>query len=123
MGTPEIWPPTLTPVDERCDFDLDDLAREIAEIGIGSAILGLRQVNIRRRQLVRDVPALEPAVNAVLDQVEAVVEPASAIIGSLVSSLADAMPGSRGEQVHEAGLVIANMGPELLRLSGLTKRD
>ena len=115
--------PTLQRVDADGDFDLDALARELAEISVGTAILGLRRVNITRRKLVHDVPALEPVVNAVLSQIEATVEPVSAVAGAAVSSLGDVIAGERGAQLHDAGILLATIGPELLRLSGLTRRD
>ncbi|KAG1649265.1 hypothetical protein GQR58_029160 [Nymphon striatum] len=115
-------PPTLRSVEPSGDFDLDSLLQEFAEIGVGTAILGLRRLNITRRKLVEDVPALAPIVDGVLDQIEALASPASALLGAAVSGLGDAIAGERGEQLNEAGRVVATAGPELLRLSGLTHR-
>jgi len=123
MGTPCRCASTLPEVDPSNDFDFDELLTELAEIGVGSAILGLRRVNIERRKLVAKQPALEPAVNAVLDHIEAAAEPLSSIVGAVVSGLGDAIDGDRGDKLSEAGRTVASMGPELLRLSGLTKRD
>jgi len=110
-------------VERKADFDVDEFLTELAEIGVGTAILGLRRLNIERRKLVEEVPALEPVVGAVLDQIEALAEPLSTLAGAMVSSIGDALPGERGTKVSEAGATLADIGPELLRLSGLTKRD
>lgn len=110
-------------MDSFGDVNLDEFLREIAEISVGTAILGLRRVNIERRRISEENSHLAPIIDAVLDQVEALAEPASAFVGSMVAGIGDAMPGTRGEQVTEAGRLLATMGPELLRLSGLTKRD
>jgi len=123
MGTPNRCPPTLRIVDPSQDFDLDELLTELAEIGVGAAILGLRRLNIERRKLVEDQPSLAPAIDAVLDQVEAAASPISSIIGSVVCGIGDAIEGERGAQLTEVGQTLADMGPELLRLSGLTNRD
>jgi len=110
-------------VDGPADFDIDEFLRELAEIGVGGAILGLRRINIERRKLVKQVPTLEPLIDSVIDQLEAIAEPASGILGAMVTGIADAVPGVRGEQLGEVGQVLATMGPELLKLSGLTRRD
>ena len=123
MGTPCRCAPTLRSVDESGAFDLDKLLTEIAEIGVGTAILTLRRVNIERHRLVKEQPALEPIVDAVLDQIDAVAEPLSTLAGSVVCGIGDAIEGERGAQLNEVGRTLASMGPELLRLSGLTKRD
>lgn len=123
MGTPTRCPHTLDYVDGPADFELDDFLRELAEIGVGGAILGLRRINIERRKLVKEMPTLEPLIDSVLDQVEAIAQPASGLLGAVVSGIGDAIPGERGEQLGEVGRVVATMGPELLKLSGLTRRD
>ena len=110
-------------MDADGDFDVEEFLTELAEIGVGTAILGLRRLNIERRKLVKDVPQLEPIVDAVLDQVESLAQPVSSVLGAAISGIGDAIEGDRGDQLHEAGLLVANIGPELLRLSGLTKRD
>lgn len=109
-------------MDDLGDLEIDEIIRAISEIGVGAAILGLRQINISRRKLVEDVPALEPLVDKVLEQVEAISEPASAIVGSLVSSWASTIPGETGDKLAGTADLIADMGPQLLRMSGLTKR-
>lgn len=96
---------------------------ELAEIAVGTAILGLRRINVERRKLATDVPALKPAIDAVLDQVEALADPVSAIVGAALTGIGDAVAGERGTQLNDAGALVASIGPELLRLSGLTKRD
>jgi len=123
MGTPCRSAITLTGVDDRADFDLDELLTELAEIGVGAAILGLRRLNIERRRLVAEVPAMEPLVDTVLDQIDAFAQPVSSVFGAAVAGLGDAVAGDRGDQLTRAGQTIAEIGPELLRLSGLTKRD
>lgn len=104
-------------------LDLDELLREATEIGVGAAILGLRRVNISRRELVERVPAAKPVVNAALDGVEAIAPPLSLVAGTMVGAIGDALPGPTGERLVELGSTLAASGPELLRLSGLTKRD
>jgi hypothetical protein len=110
-------------VDESCDIDLDELLIEIAEIGVGATILGLRRLNIERRRLVKEIPTLEPVVDSVLDRIDALAQPVSSVMGAAVAGIGDALDGERGEQLRNAGQTIAEMGPELIRLSGLTKRD
>lgn len=110
-------------MDSPRDFELDDFLREFAEIGVGAAILGLRRVNIERRKLVDKNPSLAPAVDAVLEQVESIAAPASALLGAAVCGIGDAVAGEHGEKLNEAGRMVASIGPELLRLSGLTKRS
>ena len=113
---------TLLVVAEQGESDADELLTELAEIAVGTAILGLRRINVERRKLAREVPELKPAIDVVLDQVEALAEPVSILVGAALSGLGDAVPGERGQQLHEAADLVAAMGPELLRLSGLTKR-
>jgi len=108
-------------VDPAGDRDTEELLREIAEVGIGSLILGLRQVNIARRDLVERIPAAEPAINTVLQQVEMIAEPASAAAGAVVAALGDSVGGSTGEHMNALATTLAEAGPELLRLSGLTR--
>ena len=123
MGTPTRTVTTLGAVEDSSDFDPSAVFSELAEIGVGTAILALRRINIERRRLVKELPQIEPVVDAVLDQVESLTAPVSAALGATITSLGDAIEGERGEQLHEAGLFVAAVGPELLRLSGLTKRD
>lgn len=108
---------------DQGDADTDELLTELAEIAVGAAILGLRRINVERRKLARDVPTLKPAIDVVLDQVEALADPLSSLVGAALAGIGDAVPGERGDQLNEAGAMVASMGPELLRLSGLTKRD
>jgi len=110
-------------VDDSGDFNLDELLTELAEIGVGTAILGLRRLNIERRKLVAEQPSLKPMVDGLLDQIEAAAEPVSSLVGAVVCGLGDAIEGERGGQLNELGRTVATIGPELLRLSGLTKRD
>lgn len=110
-------------MDERPDIDVDAILTELAEISVGAAILGLRRINIERRKLVQETPALEPVVDAVLDQIDALAQPASALVGAALAGLGDALDDERGHKLTEAGQLIAELGPELVRLSGLTKRD
>ena len=114
---------TLSHVTEPGDFDLDEFMTELAEIGVGTAILGLRRLNIERRKLVKDVPALAPTVDAVLAQVDAFAQPVADVIGAVITGLGDAIEGPRGEQISKTGQTVADLGPALIRLSGLTKRD
>ena len=122
MGTPRRTLTTLAIVDSAADSEMNDFLSELVEIGVGTAILALRRVNIERRKLVKDVPQAEPFVDAVLEGIETVVPPFSAAIGSVFSTVGDVVEGEGGEQLHQAGLFMAEIGPELLRLSGLTKR-
>lgn len=92
-------------------------------MGVGALILGLRQVNISRRELVDKVPAAEPIVDAVLDRVDELAEPVSAALGALVSAVGAAVPGEPGERIEQVAAGVAEAGPQLLKLSGLTKRD
>ena len=108
---------------EASDFDVDEFLTEMAEIGVGTAILALRRLNIERRRLVEQVPTLAPTVEAVLDQVDTYAQPVSDVIGAAIAGIGDAVSGPRGEQLARAGQTVADLGPELLRLSGLTKRD
>jgi len=71
------------------DFDVDEFLTGLAEFSVGTAILGLRRLNIERRKLVEDMPTLEPAVDAVLDQVEALAEPVAAIAGAVVAGIGE----------------------------------
>lgn len=110
-------------VTQHDDFDVDDFLTELAEISVGTAILGLRRLNIERRRLVRENPSIGPAVDAVLDQVDALAHPLANVVGAVISGLGDAIDGDRGDQLTKAGQTVAELGPELIRLSGLTKRD
>jgi len=123
MGTPRISAITLGQVTEPSDFDLDEFLTELAEIGVGTAILGLRRLNIERRKLIKDVPSLAPTVDAVLAQVDAFAQPVADVVGAVIAGLGDAIEGPRGEQIAKAGQTVADLGPTLIRLSGLTKRD
>lgn len=123
MGTPYTSARTLTSVPDSGSADADEVLTELAEIAVGAAILGLRRINVERRKLARDMPALKPAIDTVLDQIEALADPLSALAGAALSGIGDAVPGERGDHLNEAGAMVASMGPELLRLSGLTKRD
>lgn len=105
------------------DFDVDEFLTEITEIGVGTAILALRRLNIERRRLAEEVPALRPVIEAVLDQVDTLAQPVSDVVGATISGLGDAVSGPRGDQLVRAGQTLADLGPELIRLSGLTKRD
>ena len=105
------------------DHDLDAVLQDLAEIGVGAAILGLRRVNITRRELVERAPAVEPAVNALLDGIEAAAGPSSVLLGSVVGAVGDLTPGPLGERLATVGASVAESGPLLLKLSGLTKRD
>ena len=104
-------------------LDVEEALREAAEVGVGALILGLRQVNIARRDLVEQRPETAPVVDAVLDQIEELAEPFSSALGSIVSAAGCALPGEAGERIQELGATLAGAGPELLRLSGLTKRN
>lgn len=123
MGTPRRTVTTLSLVDSTADSETNNFLSELAEIGIGAAILALRRVNIERRKLVKDVPQAETFVDAVLEGIETVVPPFSVAVGTAITTVADVIEGEGGEQLHQAGLLIAEIGPELLRLSGLTKRS
>lgn len=123
MGTPWRRPITLTQVTPPDDFDVDDFLTELAEIGVGTAILGLRRLNIERRRLVSENPSLGPTVDAVLDHVDTMAQPVADVVGAVIAGLGDAIEGPRGEQLTKAGQTVAELGPELIRLSGLTKRD
>ena len=110
-------------MDTPGDFDVDEFLTEIAEISVGAAILGLRRLNIERRRLVDEHPSLEPSVNAVLDKIDELCQPVSDVFGAAIAGIGDAIDGERGKRVSEAGQMVAELGPELLRLSGLTKHD
>jgi hypothetical protein len=110
-------------VTEPGDFDVDEFLTELAEIGVGTAILGLRRLNIERRKLVKDVPSLAPTIDALLTQVDTFAQPVADVIGAVIAGLGDAIEGPRGEQIAKTGQTVAELGPELIRLSGLTKRD
>jgi hypothetical protein len=110
-------------VDPSGDFNVDDFLTELAEVGVGTAILGLRRLNIERRRLVDERPSLEPAIDAVLDQIDSLAQPVSDVLGAAVAGIGDAIEGDRGAQLTKAGQMIAEIGPEIVRLSGLTKRD
>ena len=58
-----------------------------------------------------------------LAQVDTFVQPVSNVVGAAIAGIGDAVSGERGEQLTKAGQTVADLGPELLRLSGLTKRD
>lgn len=105
------------------DFDLDDAIREATEIGVGALILGLRRINVSRRELVERVPAAEPAVHAVLEHIEGMAAPASAAVGALVQAVGEMVPGDTGDRLQDIGATVSMAGPDLLKLSGLTKRD
>lgn len=105
------------------DFDAEQLVRTLGEIGVGAAILGLRRLNIARRRLVEQNPDIAPFVDNLLDQVEAMAEPVSEALGELVTMIGEATAGPQGERIQQSGPLVAQMGPELLRLSGLTHRD
>jgi len=122
MGTPCRTVTTLTAVDSAGDSETNDFLSELAEIGVGTAILALRRVNIQRRKFVKEIPQAEPFVDAVLEGIEAIVPPFSAVVGAAMTTVADAIDGEGGDQLHHAGLLVTEIGPELLRLSGLTKR-
>ena len=110
-------------MDTPADFDVDEFLTELAEIGVGTAILGLRRLNIERRRLVANNPSLEPAVDVVLDKIDALAQPVADVMGAAIAGIGDAIEGERGAKVTEAGQFVSELGPELLRLSGLTKRD
>jgi hypothetical protein len=110
------------PVQGLGDSDFDDLGRELGEIAVGAAILGLRRINIMRRRLVDEVPAAEPLVEAMIETLEQIAEPASLALGAMVATMGDVIAGDAGERLRKAGAVLADAGPELLRLSGLTYR-
>lgn len=114
---------TLAAVDPSDEFDVDEVLAELAEIGVGTAILSLRRLNIERRRLVEANPALEPVIDAALDRIDELAQPLSDLIGAAIAGLGDAIEGERGAQLQRAGKVVADLGPELLRLSGLTARD
>lgn len=103
-------------------MELDDLLQDLAEVSLGAAILGVRRLNIARRALVEQVPAAAPTVDALLDQVDELAEPVSEALGAIVAAFGQGIAGERGQQVRDVGATIAEGGPELLRLSGLTKR-
>lgn len=105
------------------DFDLDDAIRDATEIGVGALILGLRRVNLSRRELVERVPAAEPVVHAVLEHIEGLAEPASAAVGAIVQAVGEIVPGDAGDRLQDLGITVSSAGPDLLKLSGLTKRD
>ena len=104
------------------DLDLDTVLQDLAELSVGAAILGLRQLNISRRELVERVPAVEPAVNAMLERIEELAGPSSNVVGSIVGAIGDATPGPLGDRMVRVGTAVAESGPLLLQLSGLTKR-
>ena len=116
------WPPYTSSVIEIPGFDLDDALREAAEIGVGATILGLRRLNIARRELVERVPAVAPIVDATLDRIDDLAAPVSGVLGSVVSAVGDAVPGQTGDKLNEIGATLVEAGPQLLKLSGLTKR-
>lgn len=102
--------------------DLDAIVRELTELGVGAAILGLRQLNIARRQLSETRPELVPAIDAALDQIEQLAAPASAALGAALEAVSRALDGDNADKMAETGRLISELGPELLRLSGLTNR-
>lgn len=101
----------------------DAVLTEIVEVSVGATILGLRQVNIVRRRLASEYPQLQPAIDLALDQVDASVGPASELLGGLVQLVGEAAPGAIGESITETGELIARLGPEAIRLCGLTARE
>ena len=115
--------PYTASVPDSADVDLDALLTELAEIGVGATILGLRRLHLPRRELVERVPAVEPAVNAVLRHVEDATGSSSELVGSIVTAVGDLTPGPVGDRLSRVGSSVAEAGPLLLRLSGLTKRD
>lgn len=110
-------------VSDPRDSGFEELLRAAAEIGVGATILALRQVNISRRRFVQEVPAAEPIVNAFLDQLEAFTPPVSQAIGAIVTSVGEIVPAPHGERLRDSGAIVASIGPELIRLSGLTRHD
>jgi hypothetical protein len=110
-------------VTQRDQPDLDNLLQTLSEITVGATILGLRQVNINRRRFVESVPAAEPFVNAILDHIDATTPPISEAMGAVVTSVGKVVSGASGERLRDAGEMIGSMGPELIRLSGLTRHD
>lgn len=110
-------------MDNLADMEIEELLQAATEIGVGATILALRQVNISRRRFVEEHPQAKPAVNAALEQIERLAAPASSAVGALISAVGDALPDEHATRVKEAGDLVGTMGPELLRLSGLTRRD
>ena len=104
------------------DLDLDGLVTELVEIGVGATILALRQLNISRRELVASVPALEPVVDSALEGIDALAPEIANTVSGLVEACGGLVPGATGEAIRSMGAQIADLGPELLRLSGLTRR-
>lgn len=109
-------------MDNIADMEVEELLQAVSEIGVGAVILGLRQLNISRRRFVDEYPQAEPAVNAALEQIDRLAEPASAAVGALINAMAELVPAEQSDRVKETGDMVATMGPELLRLSGLTRR-
>lgn len=105
----------------REDVPADPL-RELLEVGIGLAILGLRQVNITRQSLVSDLPQAEPIIDVAIDAIEGAAAPVSQALGAAVSIASGLLPEPYSSRLSEAAPLISRSGPELLRLSGLTAR-
>lgn len=112
----------MTNSDPRSGASGDDKLNEFAEIAVGAAILGLRKVNTTRRDFVKRVPQVAPAVDAVLGYIDELAEPAADAVGAVITAVGDSIGGTNGARVADVGRTLAELGPQLIKMSGLTHR-
>lgn len=93
---------------------------EFVEIAVGATILGLRRINIARRDLAEKIPEAEPAIDELLARLDTRVEPTAAALAGVIDCVGEAIGGDTGNRMRHAAPTLRALGPKLVHMSGLT---
>lgn len=98
---------------------LPDWARTVGELGVGTAILGIRRFNIMRRDLETSCPPVAHLLEQGVEAVSNAAEPASDQLAETLRAVEWLTPDPLRDVVTASRRVTEKL-PDILRLAGLT---
>lgn len=109
----------MSPAQQDPFEPLPDWARTIGELGVGSAILGIRRFNIMRRDLETSCPPVANLIDQGVEAVANAAEPASDQLAEALRAIEWVTPDPARDLVTASRRITEKL-PDILRLAGLT---
>lgn len=103
--------------------DLPPWLRSAGELGVGAAILSVRRFNIWRREGSERLGPLGDSIDQLFENLDDIVVPLSDRLGEVLGVVAERAPAPIDGYADVGRTVATELGPQLLRLSGLTARS
>jgi len=103
---------------------IPDWLRSAGELGVGSAILAVRRLNIARSEIDEQWPAVGAAIDEAIERVEDLIDDVAEPVGEQLDMLLLAVEGVAPSGLSNAaslGREAIEKLPMLLRLAGLTR--